>query len=263
MPLAEISVLLVQFPVSLSIVENLNALERALQHARAGDLVLCPEGCVSGYSRDLTFLHKIDCKAVESSLSELELQARRRDIHLWVGAVVKEEGAWRNAAIGFTPQGQVHTYYKVNLASHERGTFQAGCDLPLFPLEFEGGTLLAGVQICRELRYPEQWGLLARQRAQVILHLNNAISNSRYRGVWRSMLVSRAAETGRYVLSANNGAEGRQGPTVAIAPDGQLLGEIAHRGEATLRVSLNLSQVTNWYLDQCRTDVVDIQEAGR
>lgn len=262
MSLSIISALLVQFPVSLSVSENVKAIELAVNHAHPGELVLCPEGCVSGYSRDLTYLHKIDLKAVENSLSELELLAQRRGIHLWVGSMVNEEGAWRNAAFGFTPQGQVHTYYKVNLASHERGTFQGGCDLPLFSLEFDGGTALVGVQICRELRYPEQWGWLARQGAQVILHLNNAIGNSRNRTVWRSMLVSRAAETGRYVLSANNGAEGRQGPTIAIAPDGQTLGEIAHRGTATLRASLDLSKVSNWYLDQCRKDVVAIQESA-
>ena len=259
---SEVSVLLVQFPVSLSIPDNLKAIELALAHAHPGELVLCPEGCVSGYSVDLSFLHKIDRKAVEDSLSELELQACRRGIHLWVGAVVNEDGAWRNAAFGFTPQGEVHTYYKVNLASHERGTFLAGCGLPLFKLDFDGQPVMAGIQICRELRFPEQWGWLARQGAQVILHLNNAIGNARDRTIWRSMLVSRAAETGRFVLSANNGTEGRQGPTTAIAPDGHLLGEIAHRGTGTLRVSLNLSQVSNWYLDQCRKDVVAIQGTG-
>lgn len=260
MTTSEISVLLVQFPVSLSISENLKAIAQALTHAHPGDLVLCPEGCVSGYSRDLSFLHKIDRTAVEDSLSELELQANRRSIHLWVGAVVNEQGAWRNAAFGFTPQGQVHVYYKVNLASHERGTFSAGSELPIFKLDFNGYEAIVAVQICRELRYPEQWGWLSRQGVQIFLHLNNAIGNARNRMVWRSMMVSRAAETGRFVISTNNGAEGRQGPTIAIAPDGHLLGEIAHRGTATLRVSLNLDQVSNWYLDQCRQDVVTIQK---
>lgn len=258
----EISVLLVQFPVSLNVAENVRAIEQALSHAHPGELVLCPEGCVSGYSRDLTFLHKIDRKGVENSLSELELRARRDGIHIWVGAIVNVDGNWRNAAFGFTPQGHMHTYYKVNLASHERGTFQAGNQLPLFHLQFEDQSVRVGVQICRELRFPEQWGWLARQGAQVILHLNNAIGNARNRAVWRSMLVSRAAETGRYVVSANNGAEGRQGPTIALAPDGQLLGEIGHRGLGTLRVSLDLNRVSNWYLDQCRKEVVDLQAAG-
>lgn len=262
MSLNEISVLLVQFPVSLSIAENFKAIEQALNHAHPGELVLCPEGCVSGYSRDLSFLHKIDRKAVEYSLSELELRAQQRGIHLWVGAVVNEDGAWRNAAFGFTPQGQVHTYYKANLASHERGTFQPGNELPLFSLQFDNVAVVVGVQICRELRFPEQWGWMARRGAQVFLHLNNAIGNASNRSVWRSMLVSRAAETGRYVLSANNGAEGRQGPTIAVAANGQLLGEIAHRGSATLRVSLNLSFVSNWYLDQSRSDIVAIQETN-
>ena len=258
MPVNEISILLIQFPVSLSVAENVKAIEAALAYAHPGELVLCPEGCVSGYSHDLTFLRQIDRKAVEDSLSELELQARRRGIHLWVGAVVND-GQWRNAAFGFTPQGQVHTYYKVNLASHERGTFQPGCSLPLFTLEFEDGPVMVGVQICRELRFPEQWGWLARQGVQIFLHLNNATGNASNRSVWRSMLVSRAAETGRFVISANNGAEGRQGPTIAVSADGQLLGEIAHRGAATLRVSLDMSRVTNWYLNQRRKDLVDIQ----
>lgn len=256
----EISALLVQFPVSLSVADNFKAIQQALDHAHPGELVLCPEGCVSGYSRDLSFLHKIDHKAVEDSLSELELQACKRGVHLWVGAIVHEDGEWLNSAFGFTPQGQVNTYRKVNLASHERGTFVGGSELPIFQLDFDGQPVMVGVQICRELRYPEQWGWLARQGVQVFLHLNNAIGNARNRNVWRSMLISRAAETGRFVLSANNGAEGRQGPTSAIAPDGHQLGEIAHRGMATLRVSLNLEQVTDWYLDQCRSDVVDVQQ---
>ena len=121
------------------------------------------------------------------------------------------------------------------------------------------GKILIGVQICRELRFPEQWAWLARQGAQIMLHLNNAIGDSSFQAVWKSHLVSRAAETQRFVLSANNAAAEQVSPTIAIAPDGQVIGEIVSAELGVLRTTLDLSRVSNVYLDQSRTDVVAIR----
>jgi predicted amidohydrolase len=251
----KIFTMLVQYPVSFVVKENLAAICNALDTARPGDLVVCPEGGVSGYSRDVSFLAKIEQEEVESALQMLSGQAMQRGINLWVGACVQRDACWYNVAFGLTQHGTVHEYQKVNLATHERGTFTAGDTLPIFELGFPAGQVRIGVQLCRELRYPEQWGWLARKGGQVILHLNNAQGNPQARPVWRSLLISRAAETGRFVLSVNNGAPGRQCPTMAVAPDGQLLGEVAHKGTATLRVELDLARVSDWYISQCREDV--------
>jgi predicted amidohydrolase len=126
-------------------------------------------------------------------------------------------------------------------------------------LNTPAGNVLIGVQICRELRFPEQWGWLARRGAQMILHLNNATGDSSYQPIWRSHLVSRAAEMQRFVLSANHAAAEQVSPTIAIAPDGHVMAEAVSTDLEILRIELDLSKVSNLYLDQSRTDVVTIK----
>jgi predicted amidohydrolase len=149
-------------------------------------------------------------------------------------------------------------YRKINLATHERGVFSTGNDLPVFELHAPEGRIKVGVQICREVRFPEQWGWLARCGAQIILHLNNAIGIDTVQSVWKSHLISRAAETQRYVLSSNNAAPKQISPTIAVAPDGQVMGEIVSAELEILRVELDLSKVSNLYLNQSRSDVLAI-----
>ncbi|MBI5300682.1 MAG: carbon-nitrogen hydrolase family protein [Chloroflexi bacterium] len=247
-----------QFLVSFSIQQNLISIQNVLKETQPGELVIFPEGSVSGYSDDLAFLDEIDLCELETALDHLKTEARCRKISLWVGACYQKDGHWFNAAWGFNPDGQSYVYHKINLATHERGTFTAGTDLPVFKINMPNGVVTLGVQLCRELRFPEQWGWLARNGAQVILHLNNAIGKLHERTIWQSHLVSRAAETQRFVISANNVASEQTSPTVAIAPNGQVLSELPSDQPTFMRVNLDLSQVSNWYLNQCRTDIVEI-----
>ncbi len=126
-------------------------------------------------------------------------------------------------------------------------------------METPAGKVMLGVQICRELRFPEQWRWLAHSGAQIILHLNNAVGTAFPQPVWKSFLVSRAAENQRFVLSANNAASLQISPTIAVAPDGQVIGEIVSAEAGILRVEIDLSKTADLYLNQCRTDVVAIQ----
>ncbi|RPI91587.1 MAG: hypothetical protein EHM40_15335, partial [Chloroflexi bacterium] len=86
-----------------------------------------------------------------------------------------------------------------------------------------------------------------------------ATGDSSYQPVWKSHLVSRAAETQRFVLSANNAAAEQVSPTIAIDPDGRIIGEVVSPELDVLRAELDLSKVSNLYLDQSRTDVVAIK----
>jgi predicted amidohydrolase len=250
--------LIAQFPITFSIEQNLKTMLAILEHSQTGDLVLFPEGAVSGYSDDLSFLDDIDLLELDAALKQLQKEAEQRQIHLWVGSLRWRSGSWFNRAHGFSPQGDLSTYDKINLAYHERGILTPGNKLPVFALPTPQGSVKVGVQLCREIRYPEQWGWLARQGAQIILHLNNAINNASLFPVWRSHLISRAAETQRFVLSANNAAPGQLCSTMVIAPDGEVLAEINSPSQGYLRLELDLSQVSNWYLGQCRDDIVRI-----
>jgi predicted amidohydrolase len=251
-----------QFPIALSIQSNLEIIDSVLEQTKAGDLVIFPEGSISGYSMDTSFLKQINHRELIEGLEHIKKEAERRKINVWVGACINLDGKWFNTAQGFTADGQSYIYHKINLANHERGIFTAGNKLPVFELNMQMGKVKVGLQICRELRYPEQWGWLARCGAQVILHLNNAIGSDLFQPVWKSHLISRAAETQRFVLSANNAAAKQGSPTIAISPDGTVMGEIVSAELDVLRVELDLSKVSNWYLEQSRSDVVTIKASN-
>jgi len=74
-------VLLTQFPVSLSISSNLKNILRLLAQAERGDLVLFPEGALSGYDPDLSFLQTLDLDELAEALEQLRTQASRQGIH--------------------------------------------------------------------------------------------------------------------------------------------------------------------------------------
>ena len=156
-----ISTIVAQFPVSLSVKTNLEIIDSVLEQTNSGDLVLFPEGSISGYSTDVSFLRYIDQSELIAGIQHLQTEAAKRKIHIWAGACVNRDGKWFNAAYGFSADGKTNVYYKINLANHERGVFSAGNSLPTFELNLPEGQVLIGVQICRELRFPEQWGWLA------------------------------------------------------------------------------------------------------
>ena len=254
-----LTAIVAQFPVSLSIQRNLEIIDSVLEQTNAGDWVIFPEGSLSGYSTDATFLKQINHQELIGGLRHIQKESERRKINVWVGACINNDGKWFNTAHGFSADGKTQVYRKINLANHERGIFSTGNNLPVFELNTPDGKVIVGIQLCRELRFPEQWGWLARCGAQIILHLNNAVDDDTFQSVWKSHLISRAAETQRFVLSANNAAPKQVSPTIAVAPDGQVMGEIVSAELDILRVELDLSKVSNWYLDQSRTDVVAIK----
>jgi len=250
-----------QFPVTLSVKENLAHIFNVLENAASGGIVVFPEGSVSGYATDPSFLEAIDVQAVQSGLEKIQSLAERKKLLVWVGTCYQEDSKWYNAAWGFASDGEKYVYKKVNLATSERQRFSAGDVLPVFRVFMPDGELKVGVQLCREIRFPEQWGWLARQGAEIILHLNNAVGDEREQAVWKSHLVSRAAETQRYVVSVNNAGEAQKCPTIIVTPKGQIMGEMISSTTGEVKAVLDTGEISNWYLGQCREDVVRI-EAG-
>ena len=252
-----VEALMGQFPVSLEVEENLDSIQGVMTSALPEDLVVLPEGALSGYEEDPAFLSGIDPETVEEGLRILGEEATNRRLHLFFGSCVLEGGLWYNAGLYRGPGGEQFVYRKVNLANKERGHFAAGSELPVFDIRVDGRTVKVGVQLCREIRYPEQWRHLAAAGAEVFVYLNNAVGDQGLLPVWRSHLVSRAAENQRFVLGANNARPGQKCPTLAVDPDGTVLWEVVSDSAAVGRVELDLSRVGYGYLEQARTDVVE------
>ncbi len=99
--------------------------------------------------------------------------------------------------------------------------------------------------------------------AELFLCLTNAIGDDSQTPIWRSHLISRAAsraaENQRFVFSANNAKKKQKCPTMIIAPGGEVMCEILSEFTEKKRYSVDLSDISNWYLDQSREDIVRIQ----
>lgn len=253
-----INAAVLQLRVTMDIAANMAALERLLAPLPQHTLAVAPEGMLSGYLPEPNFVTAIDESATHAAIERAAQLCRNKQIHLVAGACINDNGAWLNASLYFGPRGERHRYNKINLAQSERGTFTPGDTLPVFDIEIAGAPVRLGIQMCREIRYPEQWRALAAQGAQIIAYPNNAIGSKTGDAVWRAHLISRAAETQRFILGANNAAHDQTCPTMIVAPSGAILAESPIGAEASATASLQLSDVSDWVLSQARDDVVSV-----
>ncbi|MGR6924366.1 nitrilase-related carbon-nitrogen hydrolase [[Actinomadura] parvosata] len=246
-------VVVAQIPVSWEIGQNLQHVREAVTQLQAGELILLPEGALSGYGPDLSALDDGSrAETVLRAADEVAALAIRHGVHVFCGSLIWEQGAWWNAALYFGPGAERWNYRKFNLAMNERGRLQPGGQLAPVALSTRAGTVTAGVQICREIRFPEQWRHLVDAGAEVLVYLTHAANPAEAPEVWRSHLISRAAENQRFVLACNAAEPLQHCPSMIISPRGEVLAETTSAAPAVLRATLDLDQNSNWFLDQRR-----------
>jgi predicted amidohydrolase len=258
--------LVAQFPITLDVNHNLNVILSIVEQAQEDTLIVLPEGALSGYDEDARFVQNIDLPLLNDSNQRLRRVVERQNVHLVFGSCLYEDGKWFNAGIYYSPRKEF-IYRKVNLATNERRCFTAGDSLSSVETRINGQPIKLGIQLCREIRFPEQWQFLARQGAEVFVYLTNAVGDSTHAvgdsthaQVWRSHLISRAAENQRFVLCANNAHPTQKCPSMIIAPSGEVAWEKLSAGVEVGRYTLDLSQVSNWYLDQSRRELLNITD---
>jgi predicted amidohydrolase len=247
-----------QLPIRMEVAANLADLEAAISMLEPHTLAVAPEGCLSGYLPEPGFVGRLDDEVTARAIERARDMAAGAGIHLVVGACLEVEGVWRNAAFCMGPQRRLWRYDKINLAQSERGDFTPGDELPVFDLIVDGKPVRLGVQICREIRYPEQWRWLAMRGAQVIAYVNNAVGSAHGHDLWRAHAVSRAAETQRFVVGANNAAPDQTCPTLVVTPSGKVIAEAPVGETTTVVASIDLAEVSDWIIGQARGDVVAV-----
>jgi len=253
-----IEVAAAQIPISWNIQANLAAIEGALREARGAQVVVLPEAAISGYDAQLSGLATLDAAAVSRAIDTVAAAAVDQRLHVFCGSLLAEGGRWWNAAVHFSPDGRRGIYRKVNLATAERGRLSAGGELPVFTVDAGTQQIAVGCQICRELRFPEQWHALARSGAQLLAYLTHAADAGAPAGVWRSHLVSRAAETQRFVLAANVCDPDQHCPTMIVSPRGEVVAQAPPGASCVVRATVDAGEVADWYLSQQREDVVRV-----
>ena len=93
----------------------------------------------------------------------------------------------------------------------------------------------------------------------MLIYLTYAANPAEPAGVWRAHLISRAAETQRFVLAANAAHRTQHCPTMIVSPRGQVLAEAPSPGQtAIVRHTIDLASLRDDYLQQQRGDLVTI-----
>jgi predicted amidohydrolase len=214
-------------------------------------VVVFPEGMLSGYAEDLSPLATTDPERIREAVAAL---AAGNQAQVFLGSLYPTETGWCNAAVHLAPGREPRIYRKVNLAVNERGHLEPGDHLPTF----EVGGETAAVQLCREIRFPEQWQHLAAAGARFFAYLTNAANPREPAGVWRSHLISRAAENQRFVLAANIPGPHQHCPSMVVSPRGEVVAELPMGRPGILRHTVDLTESSDWYLGQRRQDVVGL-----
>lgn len=253
----------VQCPVRMDVDSNLRDLEAAVATLAPQTLVVAPEGLLSGYLPEPGFIARLDDAVTARAVEHAGVLAMRAQVHLVVGGCVRIDGTWRNSSFYFGPDGRSWRYDKINLARSERGDFTPGDSLPVFDFDVNGAQVRLGVQMCREIRYPEQWRWLALQGAQIVAYVNNAVGSADGCKLWRSHVISRAGETQRFVVGANNAAPDQTCTTLVVGPSGRVLAEAPVGEVATATAEIELSEVSDWVISQARDDVVTVAGAAQ
>jgi predicted amidohydrolase len=254
----KVDALLAQVPITWNIEDNLATVTTVVENANSGELVVMPEGMISGYDDRLSGLDNLNRDELLRAVDQIASMVKERDLHLFCGTLLPDDAGCYNAAIYFSPGGDREIYRKVNLATHERSLLIAGSSLPVINLQFEEGRVAVNPQLCRDVRFPDQWHYPARRGAQIFIYMTYAANPSESRVVWRSHLISRAAETQRFVIATNVAHSDGHCPTLVVSPKGDIIAEIFDTETSIIRACVEIDEVSDWYIDQQRSDVIQI-----
>ncbi|GLW33782.1 carbon-nitrogen hydrolase [Actinoplanes regularis] len=254
----QMSIVIAQVPAVWNVDANLGTVREVLGQTHPGDVVVLPEGMLSGYGEDLTPLDTLDPAEVDHAVTRVAQLAAGKRVQVFCGSLLPWNGGWCNAGLFFPAEGDHQVYRKINLAMNERGRLLAGDRLPTVDIPHPHGKITAGVQLCREIRFPEQWQHLAAAEARLFVYLTNAANTREPEGVWRSHLISRAAENQRFLASSNIAHPDQHCPSMLVSPRGEVLGELPAGRSDVLRHTIDLDETGSWYLDQRRQDVLSL-----
>jgi len=253
----KISIIAAPFQISHSIKKNLDFILGTLSVAAIDDFVVFPECSLTGYSEsDEDFPISISFDEVNLALIEIKTFVCKNKLHTIFGSLTKEDGNIFNSGIFYSYSNSDFVYHKINLAIKERKYIFSGDSLSGFDVNISGEVIKVAIQLCREIRFPEQWKYLAISGSKVFFYLTYTTGSAI--DVWRSHLISRAAENQRFLVAVNVAATNQQCPTMIIAPNGEVIDENISNENIIIRKTIDVSTVSDWFIAQSRTDIVGI-----
>ena len=231
-----------QFAGGPDVGHNLAAVERGARAAAAAGvrLLLTQECALCGYPPvERPCVASIDADAQGEAADRLADLAREHGMFIAVGLVTLDETGARNSLCLLPPDGRPRQVY------HKRALW--GWDVDNYRPGDAGGIcnvdgIRVGLRLCYEVRFPEYFRELFRERADLALVALCNVGSSVRRDVYRSHLVSRASENAMYVLSANSTSRAQLAPTCLIDPDGELVAECDTGQEGLLTGTIHVAE---------------------
>ncbi len=240
-----------QMCTSDDIARNADRICSAIEEARDGgaDLLVTPECALSGYPPPAD----LDFDALVEAEARLAESASAAGLWLAFGTTRRRSERWLNSAVLLSPAGEgLAEYGKTHLFGDDTEHFHAGERLPVFPC----GEWTVGLQICFDMRFPENWRILRLKGAELVLHLSNASRSAAWKvPVLEGAVRSRAAENGMFVVSANDARPPQMMVSSICGPDGRDLARAAENEETLIFAELDRSAVKDEFLRLRRTDL--------
>ncbi len=250
-----------QMATTDDVAENARKLHGAIDEAvqppvgRAAEsgahVLIVPECALSGYLPRAD----LDLGAVARAQDELSSHAAERGLWLALGTTTRREGRLFNTALMYSPSGELAASYdKTHLTPQDEPVFAGGADLSVFKI----GEWTAALQICFDMRFPENWRILRRQGAELVLHMSSASTGMGWKvPVLNGTMRCRAAENGMFVVTVNDARAPQMMVSAICDPDGLHLARAAFNREMLITAELDRTKVKDDFLAARRTDLWD------
>jgi omega-amidase len=223
---------------------NIRAISALLDRARpaVGALVVLPEMCASGFSRDVAAA-TAGAADTEAGLAQL---AKKYGIALMAGLAVMDGGCGANEAVTFGPDGTVLARYRklqpFSMAG-EGENYPAGDRV----VTFEWGGLTIAPFICYDLRFPEIFRAAVAKGAEVFALGANWPNRRQHH--WTTLLKARAIENQAAVIGVNRAGTDPEfiydGGSLILGPQGEVLAD-AGEDSGFIRAQITPELIREW-----------------
>ncbi len=232
-----------QFAVSGNIEDNMNVIELAVESAacKGVRLLVFPECALTGYPpHDIPDSSAIDPVVLSKAVERLQLLANACDMILIVGSITPDRDKYHNSALVIQPGKEIIAYHKRALWGWDRDNFVPGERAGI--VEIDG--LKIGIRICFEVRFPEYFRELYREKTDLNVILFYDVSDwddvGRY-DLIRGHIRTRAVENVTHTLTVDTIRPYQTAPTALYDRSGGTLVELERNREGLLLYEFHLA----------------------